>query len=243
MKLQIFSDIHLDFHRDKGKAFVDSMPVLADTAVVAGDLCESDRVINVLEMLCAKWKRVIFVLGNHDCYRSSISVMKRTIRNKKPDNLIFLDNKRVKIGGQWFVGGTLWFADHPDVFMYSHYLSDFRRISSFPVEAYVDNKKFMELLRDVQPDDVAVSHHLPNKGSVAKRYQGDPTNVFFMYDVGLELLDGPKLWIHGHTHTPFDYTVTKTRVENGRDTRVVCNPLGYPGELDTKFNDSLVVEV
>ena len=42
------------------------------------------------------------------------------------------------------------------------------------------------------------------------------------------------LWIHGHTHTAFDYTV--------RGTRVVCNPRGYAGE-QTGFRADLVVEV
>ena len=32
----------------------------------------------------------------------------------------------------------------------------------------------------------------------------------------------PILWIHGHTHDPFDYELFATRV--------VCNPRGYPGE-------------
>ena len=42
------------------------------------------------------------------------------------------------------------------------------------------------------------------------------------------------LWIHGHTHTAFDYDV--------RGTRVVCNPRGYPHET-TGFDPALVVTV
>ena len=42
------------------------------------------------------------------------------------------------------------------------------------------------------------------------------------------------LWIHGHTHTLFDYCV--------RGTRVVCNPRGYPGER-TGFRPDWTVEI
>jgi predicted phosphodiesterase len=54
-------------------------------------------------------------------------------------------------------------------------------------------------------------------------YQND-TYMNGGYASDLEHMMNPniKLWLHGHTHTPFDYEV------NG--TRVVCNPRGYPGE-------------
>jgi Icc-related predicted phosphoesterase len=44
----------------------------------------------------------------------------------------------------------------------------------------------------------------------------------------------PRLWIHGHTHTSFDYMIG--------DTRVVANPHGYPGENE-EFNPSVIVEI
>ena len=42
------------------------------------------------------------------------------------------------------------------------------------------------------------------------------------------------LWIHGHTHTVFDYVVS--------GTRIVCNPRGYPKE-PTGFRPDFVVTV
>ena len=46
----------------------------------------------------------------------------------------------------------------------------------------------------------------------------------------------PALWVHGHTHTSFNYTIGPTRV--------VCNPLGYQtaGELNVNFDENLTVE-
>ena len=46
---------------------------------------------------------------------------------------------------------------------------------------------------------------------------------------------GVPLWIHGPTHTSFDYQVGPTRV--------VCNARGYPREEGTSMNPRLVIEV
>ena len=66
---------------------------------------------------------------------------------------------------------------------------------------------------------IVVTHHAPHRASLADRFAGDLASAGFISH--LTDLVGPPvdLWIHGHTHTPFDY------VANG--TRVVCNPRGY----------------
>lgn len=50
---------------------------------------------------------------------------------------------------------------------------------------------------------------------------------------------GAALWVHGHTHSSFDYMAG--------ETRVVCNPFGYaancPGEPNREFDGTLTVEV
>jgi predicted phosphodiesterase len=66
---------------------------------------------------------------------------------------------------------------------------------------------------------IVVTHHAPHRASLAERFADDLASAGFISH--LTDLVGPPvdLWIHGHTHTPFDY------VANG--ARVVCNPRGY----------------
>jgi len=46
----------------------------------------------------------------------------------------------------------------------------------------------------------------------------------------------PELWVHGHTHVPCDYELF--------DTRIICNPGGYPEEnRRSGFREDLVVSV
>jgi len=76
-----------------------------------------------------------------------------------------------------------------------------------------------ELARPFAGHTIVVTHHAPHRLSLAERFAQTPVSAGFISD--LDALLGPpvSLWIHGHTHTSFDYTV--------RGTRVVCNPRGY----------------
>lgn len=72
---------------------------------------------------------------------------------------------------------------------------------------------------------VVVTHHAPTDLSLDPDYQGSSLNPCYVNNWGNRLAyeGGPALWFHGHTHRPHDYVVG--------DTRVVCNPYGYPGQL------------
>lgn len=100
---------------------------------------------------------------------------------------------------------------------------------------------------------VVVTHHAPHRRSVAARYRSDWVTPSFVTDLPVSffsgeplwvngkkrLVDGPALWVHGHTHTAFDYEVS--------GCRVVSNPRGYQMRDDSwenaQFNPGLVVEV
>jgi 3',5'-cyclic AMP phosphodiesterase CpdA len=80
-----------------------------------------------------------------------------------------------------------------------------------------------ELRKPFNGKTIVVSHHAPHRLSLAPRYAADPVSAGFVNDM-TEWFNLPiDLWVHGHTHTGFDY-----RVNN---TRVVCNPRGYPQRL------------
>lgn len=67
---------------------------------------------------------------------------------------------------------------------------------------------------------IVVTHHAPHRSSLAQRYAQDAVSAGFVNDL-TELVRAPvALWVHGHTHTSFDYVT-------GGGTRVVCNPRGY----------------
>ena len=76
-----------------------------------------------------------------------------------------------------------------------------------------------ELAKPFASKTIVVTHHAPHRRSLAERYAADLASAGFVNDLPSLVREPVALWVHGHTHTAFDY------VENG--TRVVCNPRGY----------------
>ena len=86
---------------------------------------------------------------------------------------------------------------------------------------------------------VVCSHHAPSHSSIHYTYKQprySTMNGAFVSNLDEFIMDHPqiKLWTHGHVHNVFDYTIG--------ETRVVCNPRGYPGE-NTEWDANLMVEV
>ncbi|KVH11664.1 metallophosphoesterase [Burkholderia sp. BCCIQ04A] len=67
---------------------------------------------------------------------------------------------------------------------------------------------------------IVVTHHAPHRRSLAQRYADDLASAGFVTDMADLVRPPVDLWLHGHTHTSFDYVT-----DSG--TRVVCNPRGY----------------
>lgn len=86
---------------------------------------------------------------------------------------------------------------------------------------------------------VVVTHHAPASGSVAERYAADWLTPAFVSDLPDALFEVPALWVHGHTHAPFDY-------RRGA-CRVVSNPRGYRRRDSSfenpRFDAGFIVEV
>lgn len=85
---------------------------------------------------------------------------------------------------------------------------------------------------------VVVTHTAPSRRSVAPEYALDPVSAAFASCLD-DLVSKANLWIHGHTHTSFDYLVDHCRV--------VANPLGYMKKggnaENANFDPNLIVEL
>lgn len=219
MKLDIISDLHLDFYQNK-------MPRLtpeADVLVVAGDLAEWRRPqwLDGLRMLTSQWRDVIYVAGNHEYYGSSVNdLAKYREKAKEFKNLHWLENESVELDGQRFCGATGWFPDRPDNFLYQRGMGDFtviRGINPWATDSNATTRRWLD--HQVMPSDVVITHHLPGDQCVSPKWRGNSLNRFFV--AGFDGIK-PKAWIFGHTHDPMDFTVD--------EVRYLCNPAGYPGE-------------
>jgi predicted phosphodiesterase len=235
MKLHILSDLHLRADEDFRVPDID-----ADVVILAGDVARPAKA-------CA-WalrlrKPVIYVAGNHEFYDSSIEGTLRELRGLcAGTNVHVLDADELIVGGVRFLGATLW----TDFMIFGEgeprskameeaqtLFPDFSRIRADPIsermfspdDATVLFRRAVDWLKKKlnEPFDgptVVVTHHAPSLRSIHPQFEGSLLNACFVSDAQYLLAgDQACLWVHGHTHSTFDY------VTNG--TRVVCNPRGY----------------
>jgi calcineurin-like phosphoesterase family protein len=82
--------------------------------------------------------------------------------------------------------------------------------------------------------NIVVTHFCPSEKSIHEQFKGSSLNPYFTCNCENLMTEDVNLWIHGHTHSSFDYMFGSTRV--------VCNPRGYKDE-NKDFSSTLIVEV
>ncbi len=235
MKIRLLSDLHLE-HSHRHPPFV--LPDAdADVVVLAGDIDNGTRAIDWAEEVFPD-QTVLYVPGNHEYYDTELQSAATRLRERarRSANVRLLDNDEFIHDGVRFLGSTLWtdFALPGRVSMAQamaqslQHVVDFRKIrvgDAFltpqqSVDLHQDAVNFLQrsLLRPFAGKTVVITHHAPHPNSVHPRWSGNPVNAAFVSDL-TRLLGTPVLWMHGHTHDSFDFTV--------RGTRVLANPMGY----------------
>lgn len=263
LRIQIASDLHHEFvaRSPFPHARLISPAADADLLVLAGDVDADAQGI----ARYANWPvPVVYVAGNHEFYgREMLATRARIRRAASRTAVTYMERSRLDVGPVRILGCTLWtdYKLNPNASQEAQLeaaqrqLADHRLIrigrEAFTSEHALDQhemaREWLEEQLHLQHDGatVVVTHHGPHPWSVHKRYSGDPVNAAFVSDLS-DLMGHVDLWIHGHVHDSFDYTVGRCRV--------IANPLGYPtqnlaeSEEDMRFENSnfqreLVVEV
>jgi predicted phosphodiesterase len=232
MRIQFLSDIHLEVAPYAAPA------TGADFVVLAGDIHNGAAGI--------EWARerfsvpVLYVAGNHEYYDGEFNaVHDRLAAAAARTGVRLLDCTELRAGDIRFLGCTLWTdyslapADrrprvienartrNPDFDAIRYGKRKFAPEDSIALarrhRSWLDER----LAEPFVGTTVVITHFAPHPLSIAPFYAKHPANPSFVLDLE-EMMGRAALWIHGHTHTRFDYRV--------RGTRVVCNPRGYPGE-------------
>lgn len=248
MKLQIMSDLHIEF------APLDPPATDADIVILAGDV-HIKRYGFEWAMETFPFKPVLYVLGNHEYYGEALPKhTNKLLELSQRSNVKVLENSRVEIDDVIFLGTTLWtdfnLFGYPQVagFEANKRMTDYRKIKLSPTlrklqamdtaSINYDAKEWLakELISCAGKKVVVITHHAPSKRSVPEPYQADILSAAYASNFDdFVVQSGAKLWIHGHTHISRDYYLGQTRV--------ICNPRGYPDEANLAFNPGLVIEV
>ena len=254
MRIQIFSDLHIDVRPIKKIIIQDGV----DLVIVAGDTCEGVlRAFEHLRRIVPMHIPIVMVMGNHEYYRRFVPDELELARSHGAAfNIRVVEAETVVLGGVRILGATMWTdyaifgeANQAAVMnacaggMNDHRLIGWQKqpwLRFRPQEAALlhhhSRAFFTETLAvPFHGPTVVVSHHAVHWNSVHPRFRSDPVTGAFVSDLSA-LIEAhrPALWVHGHVHNSSDYRVG--------DTRIVCNPHGY-GNENPDFDGALVVEV
>jgi predicted phosphodiesterase len=251
-RILIASDLHLEF----SDIALDAAS--ADVVVLAGDIHVGSAGVEWAKTRFTQ--PLIYVAGNHEFYDGEIGAVTAAMKAAAAgSNVTVLDDEAVTIAGTRVLGAVLWtdfalFGEALKATAFAEclkFMPDFEIISCglktlTPEDTIAMHRRSRAWLGERLGEayggpTVVVTHHAPHRGSLAERYAEDPVSAAFISDLEAMILEAqPALWVHGHTHTSFDYTVGATRV--------VCNPRGYARKPNAhrenpEFSAGFVVEV
>lgn len=250
MKCAYTSDLHLDFDYPDFSIFksdADYLFILGDTIESkwlefamnpnSGNHGQAQKLVQLFEQLNNDYKKVLIIAGNHEHYHANITetreIFESFIKLFKLNNIQFLEDDVIELEGKTIYGATMWTdMGGPHNYWYmKNGMNDFRLIRAagykrfMPEDAAIIHAKCLNHILEIKPD-VILMHHAPSVMSVHPMYQGDILNHAYYSDAFDKLLQNKINWplhiFHGHTHTPFEYSIGNTQVH--------CNPRGYGKE-------------
>lgn len=256
MKVQIASDLHIEYKNEKDVDPFDYITPSAEILILAGDIGSCYRysqLRNFLKKLCPEFKIVLYIPGNHEYYyipnttkRIQMEYMVNMLQSLSVliPNLIIMDRKNIIIGNVCISGCTLW--SDPKVPMPPFYT----RLHGMDLEKYKSKfemdlkfiEETIEYCKEKGHELVVVTHYCPHeyiKLSEKNGYDNDKYDLssFYMTDL-THLMDKKtiKTWIYGHTHINCDMT-------SPLGTRIVSNQKGKVKNNVFDFSEQFIVEI
>lgn len=256
MKVSILSDLHLE-HFSSLQVF---NPGEGDILILAGDiLCVKhfkkngylhaiyDRFLNDCSQ---NYNHILYVMGNHESYGYHYQKTKNKLKKYLPYNFHLLDNDTVTINKWNFIGFTLWTDfrnENPLEMMDAQSTmndykvircdSNFRKLTvNDTLEFHKKSKEYLLNQLNIFKENVfVISHHTPSYQSIPDEYKNSANGAYSNNLDDLIITNSQiKYFVHGHTHNFFDYMIEQCRV--------ICNPVGYPGQ-STGYDSKLVLEL
>lgn len=243
MKIQVVSDIHLEFlDSDEFHLIIEpSAPIL----VMAGDIGTHSCYLlpTFLNYVSASFETVLWVLGNHEYYAEgseSMDDILKKLRGICPPNVKILDNEVFELDDIMFIGSTLWSHIHAEnAEKIQCQVSDYHYINRKPNvlltvndvnrkhdECMVFISKSVKQAADKNKRTVIITHHAPIfVGASDPQYEMNNIQSAFASDAAMQLDNNDAsivLWICGHTHHNF-------KIKH-KHYNIMSNQFGYEGE-------------
>jgi Icc-related predicted phosphoesterase len=250
MRIHYMSDLHLEFGAlDKALPKGDVLVLAGDITLVAAlDPAKADRsarsvreaTLRLFDEAQRNFRRVVYLMGNHEHYGFCIDDSADVIRRHFPD-VTLLEDGHVDLGDAILCGATLWTdmggGDPAVELAVQRAMSDFyiietrdgdrlRALRAADVRPrFAASRAYVAKVAEENPTKklVVATHHAPSKLGVAPSQRESRINAAYYTDLSTFIGERPNIvaWIHGHTHVQTEYDIGQCRVRS--------NARGYAG--------------
>jgi len=241
---EVISDTHLNISKPSDEELLKIFSGLAPNLILAGDIGDPDEptLYKFLDMARQRYKRVIYVPGNHEFYgrepgsKKNPSLVLRWFQalDDKWSNFHFFYRRNEVIDGVRVLGATGW-STEPNG-------SDWAK--TIGEEGRKDIKFLEEGIAHSKEPVLVITHYPSTLQVVQDNFKGKLSQ--FNYAQDLERLYRPPVhtWIFGHIHQTHDFVMPYSSAMYGNGfVRILCNPHGYQNEREQGAERTVVFKV
>jgi predicted phosphohydrolase len=240
MRLQIASDLHLEFPENRDFIALNPLQIVGDILLLAGDivpLLYIDRYRDFFDLIADNYEHTYWVPGNHEYYHFDIANKSGAFEESIRSNVTLLNNCSIELNDIHLHFTSLWSNISKTTAPYiQRGLTDFhvikcegQRLSGEKYnQMHAESVAYLEATFKAEKanetngiKNVIVTHHVPTFQHYPAKYAGSILNEAFA--TGLDEFvesSGADYWIYGHHHASTgDFNIGKTKM--------VTNQLGY----------------
>jgi len=254
MKFQLISDLHLEKYK-KLPSFFKLIEPKAPNLILAGDICfaKHEHFVPFFQQLSIHFIQIFFVLGNHEYFDrqyhyNSLGEIELIIKEQLENipNVTILQKNFKTLGSNIvIIGATLWsylsqkyMIEPMTLLTETDFVLYKKKLLLHPKITNVVHLKHKQWLNDTLDSFegkkiIVVTHYLPSKICIAKKYKYDTFNKAY-YSNCDDLVKKATVWCAGHTHIS-----TTKKIGN---TPIYINSCGYLWETN-QYKTDFVFEV
>jgi predicted phosphodiesterase len=227
---ETISDTHLNMWKYTSDEIASIFPGLEPNLILAGDIGDPDEVSlhTAINIARQKYKRVIYVLGNHEFYT------KEPGSHKNPgsvlswfqklddqwDNFHFFYRRSEVFDGVRILGATGW-TTSPRQTTWANTISE---------EGRKDIAFLEDGIRRSKEPVLVVTHYPSTTRILQDNFKDVSYNLDYAHDLERLYHYPVHTWIFGHVHQKHDFHIPYSSSYGSGSVRVICNPYGYPND-------------
>lgn len=250
MKIQICSDLHLEFAYNRNWLREYPLVPKGDILVIAGDTYYLERHYTDLDFInkvADEFQKVYLIPGNHEYYGGfDVATALEPTYQALKSNVFMVNNQVITLEGVQLIFSTMWSKIQQNVLAVLQGMMDFQRIKFKGEPFQVDHfnqlhdvaAQFLSAAVQAEGKRVVVTHHLPSIACNATEFQNSLLNEAFCVDKTRFIFEHAiDFWIYGHSHRNLEDFKIGT-------TQMVTNQFGYVGWNEHRtFDYEKIIEV